>query len=767
MGERGGKNPKVENVPHIFQIELRGFKSFGNSKVSIPLSKGLTAIVGPNGIGKSNIVDGLCFVLGEMSAKAMRAERLSGLLFKGGNGYRPAPFAEVSLHFNNDDGKLPINSQTAVISRRVDRSGKCVYKINKKRASRQEIVDLLAASMASPGGHNFVMQGDVNRFVNMGSNERRLIIDDLAGVAEYDEKKQKSMGELQKVQTNLDQVDTVLREISAQMESLRAQMETTIRHKQLNLELEQTRGALLLIRKEKHAKKLSQLKQRMGKLEKKIQELRDRHQAIIEEINKHDEKIGSIEELIDEKKSAEVLVNVERARTQINILNELLASNAEKQSNINREISTLTEQIKKIRGPDSEISKNRFVSLSSEFKALREKFTALNKSLDGSKSPTTTRNILQQVKAVLNNLASVVDGLSNYVDYLSRPSLEPDQEPTVSDMREKLIGLNAKRAELGEEIKNLKQRVNEAQSQLELTETSEKEIRSFIETLGSERKELRDRVRGLEEKARVLDSKIRRLEGGLQEQRIKKVSLETELSGMNAELKKIKCTTTPPTDASVEVLERKADALGKEIEFLGEVNQRAVRDFRETERRHNAEKLKFDKLVAEKQSLLDFMHGIDEKKKEVFMKTFNEISRHFGKIFSELSPGGTAELVLENEETPFEGGLEIKARPGGAEVSYVGELSGGQKALTALAFIFALQRYRPTTFYVLDEIDAHLDPKNRKRVAEMLRQFSRESQIVVITLHDAIMSVADRLFGVTMENKISRLFSVELSGLGG
>jgi len=124
-------------------------------------------------------------------------------------------------------------------------------------------------------------------------------------------------------------------------------------------------------------------------------------------------------------------------------------------------------------------------------------------------------------------------------------------------------------------------------------------------------------------------------------------------------------------------------------------------------------------------------------------------------------------LKLENEQAPFEGGLEIVARPEGSGALYIGSLSGGQKALTALAFIFALQRYRPTTFYVLDEIDAHLDPKNRTRVAELLRQFSRESQIVVITLHDAIMSVADRLFGVTKENWVSRMYSVELSGVGG
>ena len=196
------------------------------------------------------------------------------------------------------------------------------------------------------------------------------------------------------------------------------------------------------------------------------------------------------------------------------------------------------------------------------------------------------------------------------------------------------------------------------------------------------------------------------------------------------------------------------------------MNFRAIQDFRDAERRYNSEKLKHDKLVAEKQALLDFMREIDEKKKEVFMQTFNELSQQFSKIFIELSPGGVARLVLENEENPFEGGLEIEANPAGKAVDRVGALSGGEKALTALAFIFALQRFRPTTFYVLDEIDAHLDPQNLHRVAEMIRRSTRESQVILVTLHDSMMSVADRLFGVTMDKSgVSRLFSVELAGL--
>ncbi len=752
-------------MPYISKIEMRGFKSFGNPTVSFPLSKGLTAIVGPNGMGKSNIVDGLCFVLGELSAKAMRAERLSGLLFRGGNGQRQAPFAEVSLHFNNEDGKLPVNSPMVEISRRVDRSGSCVYRINNRRANRQEIIDLLAASMVSPGGYNFVMQGDVSRFVNMGSLERRLIIDDLAGVAEYEAKKRDSMAELQKVETNLTSVEAVLRTISGQMESLRAQREAAIRCKELKLELEQTRGVLLLIKQGKHEKKLSRLNQRTGKLEKEVKTLQDKHQAIADEKAGHEKRIKEFDDRIEDKRSADILLVAERARTQLDTLGEMLKTTTARQSEIMAGIAATTEQIKKMGGAGGKTPSDKISLVSSKFESLRERFGALSKSLGETKSPAAARSLVQKIREVLDEFVPVINEMSKCLGQVSRLPAEPSKEPSVVELRDELIGMESTRKHLDDQLGDIKKKMQEAKSRLENASALEKEIRVSIETLYAEKKKLREKVYGLDEKARDVDNKLRELGGRIQTWRVQEATLTAELNNVKDELKKIKIKLSVPAGADPEALERRAQTLEGEIASLGEINSRAIRDFRESERQYNAEKLNHDKLVAEKQSLLDFMRGIDEKKKDVFMKTFNEISRHFTKIFSELSPSGTAELVLENNEIPFEGGLEIKAMPGGTEVSYVGELSGGQKALTALAFIFALQRHRPTTFYVLDEIDSNLDPQNRKRVADMLRKFSRESQILVITLHDSMMAVADRLFGVTKDNGISRLFSVELSGL--
>jgi len=769
-------------VAYVSRIELRGFKSFGNLKVSFPLSRGLTAIVGPNGSGKSNVVDALCFVLGGMSAKTMRAERFSDLLFNGGNGQRPSPFAEVSLHFDNGDNTLPINSTTVVISRRVDRSGKCVYRINKRRASRQEIVDLLARSMSSPGGYNFIMQGDVDRFIKMNPIDRRVIIDDLVGVAEYDEKKRKSLTELQRVENNLNSMGAVLGEISAQIEKLRSERESAIRYREAKQELENIQATLLGFRRAACLSKLSQLQDRIKVKEKKLQGLRDRRRDLLERAGDNDRDVERIEKLVDQKQNTSALAEAEKARERFKLLNQMLNSAAKERERIEDEIADLNARIEKI-GPHDErdVLFEKMASLSSKFKDLHARFNALTKTLDLSGPRVEIEKTLRELYGVLVGLRSVLEDFSKHLEQASE-LLEGAQsfgKPSESDagpqLQRRLISLGAVRTDLERRLESLQQQAQEARTELDKTTALVEEGRSSIEALRNEMEELRCGAKVIREKEARLGEEIGNLGDELQACRIEEASLRPRLENIEEQLRQVKGQVKGQVNVMGELvrganpveLERRAVVLKSELETLGPVNFRAIQDFRNAERRYDSEKVKYDKLVAEKQSLLDFMREIDEKKKSVFMQTFNEISRYFSEIFSELSPGGMGRLVLENEENPFDGGLEIEAKPAGKSTQ-VGALSGGEKALTALAFIFALQRFRPTALYVLDEIDAHLDDRNLRRVAELIRRSSRESQVILVTLHDSMMSVADRLFGVTMDKSgVSNLFSVELAGLAG
>jgi chromosome segregation ATPase len=777
------KSTQGKKVTHISKIEMWGFKSFGNTKVSLPLSPGLTAVIGPNGSGKSNIIDALCFVLGWTSAKTMRAERISDLLFNGGNGHRQAPFAEVSLYFDNSDGALPVDTKTVVISRRADRSGNCVYRLNKKRVSRQEIVDLLAKTMSTSGGHNFVMQGDVDRFIKMSPLDRRAIIDDLAGIAEYDEKKQKSLTELQRVEMNLQSMGAILNEISMQMEKLRSEKDAALRYRQLKAQLEQTRAILLCAQRDMLKRRLFKLQQGLTAGEQELHEISEKQEKIVDEISQHERKVKQLDKFIEEKRSADVLAATEKLRERVRILTEMATSAAEERAAIEAKIAQTQAAIEKARGEmpekadeDREKLLKEINRVSMKFTKLHQEFNAIFHTLNkiGYKSLAEARRALDRLHEVLDEMHQILIDFDTCIKRSSkllepRPQLYggPDVHEAGSELQRlqtQLITLQGQRVQLDRRLRDLQQESREAQVALNSAAEQESEVRESIRAAREEKEHIQRKISFLRDRATHLQGEIQALEDKLQGYRIEEARLQVQLDAAEKESRNLKVKVPPNVD--ILKLQREIEALEPELEALGPINFRAVRDFRNAERRYISQKLRYDKLIGERQAILNFMEEIDRKKTEVFMKTFNEISRSFGEIFSELSPGGTARLVLENQERPLEGGLEIEAKPAGKELVRVGALSGGEKALTALAFIFAIQRVRPTTFYVLDEIDAHLDDENLRRVAELLHKSSRRSQILVVTLRDTMMSVADRLFGVSMDSSgISHLVSVELTGI--
>jgi chromosome segregation protein len=203
--------------------------------------------------------------------------------------------------------------------------------------------------------------------------------------------------------------------------------------------------------------------------------------------------------------------------------------------------------------------------------------------------------------------------------------------------------------------------------------------------------------------------------------------------------------------------------LEKEREKLMPINMRAIIEYEEEEGRYNTLKLRRDTLLEEKNAILNFIGEVEKEKSEVFLKTFNEIASNFSEIFSDISPEGTAQLLLENQDDPFDGGIIIDAKPLGKNVKTAVSLSGGEKAITALSLIFAIQRHKPSPFYILDEVDANLDDANVERTADMINRQAEKTQFIVITLREGMMSRAERLFGVSMYKKgLSSMVALEV-----
>jgi chromosome segregation ATPase len=744
---------------------MRGFKSFGNSKISLPLAPGLTAIVGPNGHGKSNIVEAFRFVLGDMSAKTMRAERFSDMLFNGGKGGRPASIAEVALHFDNTDKVFPVDSNVLTITRIVNRSGTCIYKINKKRASRQEVVDLLAPVISSLGGYNFIMQGDVERFIKMDPLDRRKIIDDLAGVAEYDEKREKALGQLQQVETNLGTLSATLNEIKAQMEKLRDERDHALRHRELDVKIKQYRAMLLQIQQDKFKKKLAEIRGHIQTCAKQKQELVEKFGQVEEEAKNHERKVRELNKLIEQSQSSGAITVASGLRERIGALTELMSAAKRDYERIEKDLNDTQKELEKLSGPMGKEPIKELARLSSEFDKLRQEFGTLLQDFNSTKSPAKVNELLRKLQNVLNKINNIVSELDSCVkQIIESPKETEKQEISPYHLRTRLATLEGQRQQLDRRLKEYQQKISEAQKSLESATQQESELLKSIQNARKERDQLENKARNLRGKAKRLGEEIKALNDKAQEYQIEEAKLQVQLSNAEKELQRFKVRVKVQPGVNQTKLEEEISKLEAEINALGPINARAVRDFRNTERRYNAQNAQFNKLVSEKQTILNLIADIDKKKEEIFMRTFDQISKNFSEIFSELSPGGTAKFILENPEHPLDGGLVIEAKPAGKEV-FSRAMSGGERALTALAFIFAIQRAKPTALYILDEIDAHLDPENRRRVAQLLHRSSKQSQIILVTLHDAMMAVADRLFGVSMdESGVSHLLSVELSG---
>lgn len=234
---------------HIKEIELRNFKSFGR-KALIPLHKDFIVITGPNGSGKSNIVDALLFALCLSSSRAMRAERLPDLVYKGEDGKSP-DYTQVTVRLDNRSRTLPIEADEVEISRKVKLNGDkyhALYYFNGKSCTQTELQDHLSKAGISPEGYNVVMQGDVTRIIEMTPVERRRIIDEIAGVAEFDEKKRKAISELDVVRERIGRVDVILEEISVQLSRLRVERDKALSYQAHRDERRRQEAFLLLAR---------------------------------------------------------------------------------------------------------------------------------------------------------------------------------------------------------------------------------------------------------------------------------------------------------------------------------------------------------------------------------------------------------------------------------------------------------------------------------------------------------------------------------------
>lgn len=263
-------------MPYIKKIELKGFKSFGTKKVTVALDRGFTAVTGPNGSGKTNIVDAILFVLGELSARRMRAENLSKLIFHGPPdiGIGKAKSAKVLLQFDNSDGRIPVDTNTVTISREVFRNGQSVYRLNGRRISRANIHNMLSMAGITSTGHNIILQGTITRMTDISSNDRRKIIEDMVGIAQYDSEKAEAEEKLRAAEISIRTAMGRIDEVQKRVDNLERERNELLRYNFIQNEIKRFEAMKLSHQIAVTEEKVTDISSKLEEARSKVENLR-------------------------------------------------------------------------------------------------------------------------------------------------------------------------------------------------------------------------------------------------------------------------------------------------------------------------------------------------------------------------------------------------------------------------------------------------------------------------------------------------------------
>ncbi len=310
---------------------MHGFKSFAN-KTEVPFDNKFNCILGPNGSGKSNVGDAICFVLGRLSAKSMRAEKAANLIFNGGKKKTPARSAYVEIAFDNANKTFPVEGKEIIINRTITTKGSSIYRINGKKRTRTEILDLLANARINPEGYNIILQGDIMRFVDMSPVERRKVIESISDISIYEEKKHKADLELNKVEDKLNNATIILKERKTHLRELKKDRDQALKFKSLKDQIDSNKATHLHLQiadldkvKAKYDKEIAKYQDKISGSEKKVEQLKSKvadNKAIIAEINKEIEQKGEKEQVKVHREIEDMKISLTKDKARVSTLKD-------------------------------------------------------------------------------------------------------------------------------------------------------------------------------------------------------------------------------------------------------------------------------------------------------------------------------------------------------------------------------------------------------------------------------------------------------------
>jgi chromosome segregation protein len=727
-------------------LEISGFKSFAK-KTELQFKSKVTAIVGPNGSGKSNVAEAFRFVLGEQSIKSMRGKRGEDLIWNGSTEISRANRASVKLNFDNPRSNeseskniFGLDFDEIIIERVVNRDGGNEYYLNGSLVRLKDIIELLSRAHIGASGHHIISQGEADRILSASDKERREMIEDALGLKIYQYKREESERKLLKTEENIKQVESLRREIAPHIKFLKKQVEKVEKAEELRLKLVDfykgyLKRKLLYIEERKH-----QLENARKPLQEKLQLLADEMERAKQILNDSSNKDGKSQELLDiEDRIKKERENKDRLYREIGKIEGEIAVN---QRNI--------EQLE----AEQRSEENKTIPLR-EVEALEKELSSFSE----------IGRIIERIREFIRNHRNIVDNKHLNVLVDTNKSLAEKKtslDEKIGEAEASLFELSAQYQKIKESIEREKDSSREAEKAIFKIASEESESRNKLELLEMEEKSLRT----IEE-----DWKMEVQEGG--------VLLGTAILGFeNKEIDPESHLAKIPREECRKELERMKIRLE---ELGGAGGAEVIKEYKETTERDEFLAKELDDLHRSAESLQMMIKDLIEKLDIEFNQGIEKINKSFNEYFSLMFDGGTAELKIEKiklktredktenglpteeiGEEKQEKGIEIAVSLPRKRIRGLEMLSGGERALTSIALLFAISQVNPPPFIILDETDAALDEANSKKYGDMIENLSKVSQLILITHNRETMSRAGVIYGVTMgRDGVSRLLSIQ------
>jgi chromosome segregation ATPase len=752
---------------YLRSITMKGFKSFPE-RVSLEFSPGVSVIVGPNGSGKSNITDAVLWALGEQSPGAIRGASMQDVISAGGKGVGQRRAAEVEVVIDNSDGRAATEFSELAVQRRLDRSGDGGYRLNGARCRLADVTDVLSDTNLGREMHSVISQGRVETIVHSKPRERRLLVEEAAGLGKHRKRRRRAELKLRAAADNLDRALDVEREARARLRPLKRQAQAAelgarIERQELELRArlvsEELRfGADRAAAAEKAA---AAARETRGKLERRLAEVGKRRREAEERFAARDRERtaawGLLTKLRGEQervavrvaslagREAQVEAGLEGLRAELGPLTLDLGSGgapAERARKLDEELGEVEAGLRAA-GEGFEIARSAEAAEADREAALgavqagserASRHARRAEGLLGERHREALRarvaageELLDDVRAALAAAEAVGAAIRARVERTERLVVGGEDEG--DEIAEEMRSCSKLEFELQAEMKAIADELTRAEVEAahlgDRREEAERELATIAERLGEEVPPA-ERAMSEEERAEI--------------------------------------------DRGLERLERRRAQIGP-------VNPLAEREYEEA--REHVEALQAQREDTERamRELETLIRDIDAEIERAFEETFEATARNFEEMVEHLFPGGRGRLRRvslrpvreaerpageqevpsdaepepeEEEEERDELGVEIEVTPAGKSTRKLSLLSGGEKSLVALAFVFAVFLARPCPFYILDEVEAALDDANIDRFLQLIRRFSDRAQFVIVTHQKRTMDAADVLYGVTM-----------------